>query len=67
MFVQAEVPYKDNEDYARWWALANKNGLTAERIDGHIVITGKDVSIDVVDLLRKEIQLYCPHSFFTFS
>lgn len=67
MFVQAEVPFVDNEEFAKWWALANNNGFTIEHTGDYIRITGQDVSIEKVDLLRKEVQLYNPHSFFSFS
>lgn len=67
MFVQAEVPFVDNEEFAKWWALANNNGFTIERVGDYIRITGQDVSIEKADLLREEVQLYNPHSFFSFS
>lgn len=67
MFVQAEVPFVDNEEFAKWWALSNNKGFTIEHTGDYIRITGQDVSIEKVDLLRKEVQLYNPHSFFSFS
>lgn len=67
MFVQAEVPFIDNEEFAKWWALANSNGFTIECAGDYIRITGQDVSIEKANLLREEVQLYNPHSFFSFS
>lgn len=67
MFVQAEVPFVDNEEFAKWWALANDNGFIIERAGNCTRITGRDVSIEKANLLREEVQPYNPHSFFSFS
>lgn len=69
MFVQVEVPFVDNEEFAKWWALANNNGFTIEvdHAGDYIRITGQDVSIEKANLLREEVQPYNPHSFFSFS
>ena len=67
MFVQAEVPFIDNEEFAKWWALANNNGFTIEHSGDYTRITGQDVSVEKANLLREEVQLYNPHSFFSFS
>lgn len=63
MFVQAEVPYIDNENFVEWWSFSNGNGFTIERICDCIYITGKSVSEEKAEKLRRKIDSYTPHSF----